>query len=181
MSGLVCIVNKVADGLGYTLKPLQKQVIDKLCASKRCVCFFTTGYGRTLYYACLPKVYDNFHSKHELSYVFISPLISIMKEQSATVFNSLGIKTGSDHVCHIPIQHYYIPTAKLLYMRISRPFFLLRRVWLCQTSPGPALIGPSQNQVGQTFGLSSKLIILCETLTTHIVIDTSETCSYYNT
>ena len=59
---------------------------------ERCFCV-PTGYGKSLIYGCLPRVFDLMRDVHKSIVLLVSPLIALMKDQ-VKKFRDLGISAG---------------------------------------------------------------------------------------
>lgn len=81
--------------LGYaSLKDRQKEVITKFIAGRDVFAALPTGYGKSLCYGCLPRVYDRLRSQIEGSIVMVvSPLSALMKDQVDS-FRKRGVSAG---------------------------------------------------------------------------------------
>ena len=70
--------------LGFEIRQEQLEVIVQFVLGKDVFAVLPTGYGKSLCYQCLPKVFNDisFGGKdHTAIIVVISPLIAIMKDQ----------------------------------------------------------------------------------------------------
>ena len=68
--------------LGYTLlKEKQKVVITQFVSGRDVFAALPTGYGKSLCYDCLPRVFDDLRSSHGSIVVVVSPLTALMKDQ----------------------------------------------------------------------------------------------------
>ena len=72
----------VANTLGYpSLKNEQKTVLTNFILGNDIFAMLPTGFGTSLCYACLPRVFDQLLGTTNSIVVVITPLTSIMKEQ----------------------------------------------------------------------------------------------------
>lgn len=76
------ICDEVALSLGYaTLKEEQQKVIEKFVEGEDVFAALPTGYGKSLCYVCLPRIYDRLYGTSNSVAVVITPLTAIMKDQ----------------------------------------------------------------------------------------------------
>ena len=76
------LVDEVAKEFGFTLKEKQKEVISAFISGNDVFCCLPTGYGKSLCYSILPKVYDRIRNVKGLSIVLcVSPLVALMMDQ----------------------------------------------------------------------------------------------------
>ncbi len=68
-----------AKSLGHSIKKEQLEVIVKFVLGRDVFAVLPTGYGKSICYQCLPRVYN--HLGHTAIIIVISPLIAIMKDQ----------------------------------------------------------------------------------------------------
>ena len=75
----------VAKNLGYKeLKDLQMDVILSFVSGKDVFAVLSTGFGKSLCYGCLPKLFDILHQTQYPSIVIVvTPLIAIMEDQAS--------------------------------------------------------------------------------------------------
>ena len=72
------VVDEVAKEFGFTLKEKQKEVISVFISGNDVFCRLPTGYGKSLCYSILPKVYDRIRNVKGLSIVLcVSPLVAL--------------------------------------------------------------------------------------------------------
>ena len=72
----------VASAWGYpSLKDEQKTVLTKFILGNDVFAMLPTGFGKSMCYACLPRVFDSLLRATNSIVVVITPLTSIMKEQ----------------------------------------------------------------------------------------------------
>lgn len=77
--------------LPFQLNPEQIESISEFALGKDVFVSLPTGYGKTLCYTLLPRVFDNLRSVENSSIILVvSPLIALMEEQVMSV-QSLGI------------------------------------------------------------------------------------------
>ena len=90
--GLLETVRKAAASFGYTqLKKEQEEVILSFASGHDVFVSLPTGYGKSLCFAVLPRLFDMLRGAVRKSIVVVvSPLIALMKDQVAT-FSSKGI------------------------------------------------------------------------------------------
>ena len=90
------IVGRAASSLGYSkLKPEQEQAILAFVSGKDVFVALPTGYGKSLCFGLLPRVFDLLRGVEKQSVVIVvSPLVALMKEQAA-FFSSKGISAAS--------------------------------------------------------------------------------------
>ena len=68
--------------LGYSLlKEKQKVVITQFVSGRDVFAALPTGYGKSLCYGCLPRVFDDLRSSHGSIVVVVSSLTALMKDQ----------------------------------------------------------------------------------------------------
>ena len=79
--------------LGYEkLKPKQVRAVEAFVGARKDVFVsLPTGYGKSLCFGLLPRVFDNIRGVKERSItIVISPLVSLIQDQCAT-FNNMGL------------------------------------------------------------------------------------------
>ena len=68
--------------LGYaSLKDKQKVVITQFVSGRDVFAALPTGYGKSLCYGCMPRVYDDLRSTSGSIVMVVSPLSALMKDQ----------------------------------------------------------------------------------------------------
>ena len=72
---------KAAGTLCYVLKQEQLDVIVQFALGKDVFAVLPTGYGKSLCYECLPKVFNEINKANTAIVIVLSPLIAIMKDQ----------------------------------------------------------------------------------------------------
>lgn len=89
---LSSVLHKAASSLGYkVLKVEQEQAITHFVNGNDVLVSLPTGYGKSLCFALLPRVFDLLRDQHHKAIVLvISPLISIIANQVAS-FRMKGI------------------------------------------------------------------------------------------
>ena len=89
------ILSKVAESVGYpSLKPEQQQAILDFVSGRDVFVSLPTGYGKSLCFVLLPKIFDCIRKVDNKSLVLIvSPLICLMEDQAAKC-SSLGISSA---------------------------------------------------------------------------------------
>ena len=76
------ICETVTTTLGYNhLKEEQRDVINNFLLGNDVFVILPTGFGKTLCYACLPKIFDRLLGVDTSIIIIISPLTPIMKTQ----------------------------------------------------------------------------------------------------
>ena len=91
--GVVCYIREAAASLGYpALKPEQEEAITQFLMGRDVFVALPTGYGKSLCYCCLPRVFDRVRSVEE-QFIVVSPLTALMKDQVA-VCHSKGLTAG---------------------------------------------------------------------------------------
>ena len=85
-------IAKAATSLGYSkLKPEQEQAITYFARGNDVFVALPTGYGKSLCFALLPRVFDLLRGVENQSIAMIvSPLVALMREQVAS-FPSRGL------------------------------------------------------------------------------------------
>ena len=93
--GVVCYIREAAASLGYpALKPEQEEAIIQFLMGRDVFVALPTGYGKSLCYCCLPRVFDRVRSVEEQSIVVVvSPLTALINDQVA-VCHSKGLTAG---------------------------------------------------------------------------------------
>ena len=88
----ISVIRAAAASLGYyAIKIEQEQAF-----SRGKYVFLRTGYGKSLCYALIPRIFDKLRSEDKASIaIIISPLISLMQDQ-VTIFNQKGISSTLD-------------------------------------------------------------------------------------
>lgn len=85
------IINDVATEFGFTLKDKQKEVIQSFVDGNDVFCSLPTGYGKSMCYSLLPKIFDRLRNLPGRSIVIcVSPLVALMMDQKDK-FTSMGI------------------------------------------------------------------------------------------
>ena len=80
------IIVKAAGSLGYTLKPVQKQALLKFVGGQDVFVFLPTGFGKSLCYILLPRIFDLLRGvENKCIVIVVSPLIALMKNQVASI------------------------------------------------------------------------------------------------
>ena len=80
--------------LGYaSLKDKQIQVVTEFASGRDVFAALPTGYGKSLCYGCLPRVFDKLRSIKGSIVVVVSPLSALMKDQVAS-FEKRGISAA---------------------------------------------------------------------------------------
>ena len=75
LSSVLC---KAASKLGYpTLKVEQEQAITYFISGNDVLVSLSTGYGKSLCFATLPKVFDLLRDEHKVIVLVITPLLSL--------------------------------------------------------------------------------------------------------
>ena len=91
LSSVLC---KAASELGYpTLKVEQEQAITYFISGNAVLVSLLTGYGKSLCFAILPKVFDLLRDEHKAIVLVISPLLSIISNQVIS-FKRMGISAA---------------------------------------------------------------------------------------
>ena len=69
--------------LGYQkIKPEQEKLVEAFLSGRDAFGILPTGYGKSLYFACLPLIFDELEGKDSTSIVVVTtPLTAIMKDQ----------------------------------------------------------------------------------------------------
>ena len=81
-ANVVSKIDEVAKEFGFTLKEKQKEVICAFISGNDVFCCLPTGYGKSLCYSILPKVYVRIRNVKRLSIVLcVSALVALMMEQ----------------------------------------------------------------------------------------------------
>ncbi len=88
---------RAARRLGYpSLRNHQLEVIVRYVQGHDVFAILPTGYGKTLYYACLPLVFDELQKLEQPSIVYVvTPLTAIIEDQvsnSATLHNESAVR-----------------------------------------------------------------------------------------
>ena len=79
------IIVKAAGSLGYTLKPEQKQALLKFVGGQDVFVSLPTGFGKSLCYILLPRIFDLLRVENKCIVIVVSPLIALMKNQVASI------------------------------------------------------------------------------------------------
>lgn len=78
----VTAILKAAQFMGYQhLKEEQKLALKSFIGGRDVFVCLPTGYGKTLCYCLLPKVFDFFRGTSQSVIVVVSPLIALMQDQ----------------------------------------------------------------------------------------------------
>ena len=95
MASFKSYIQEAAASLGYpALKPEQGEAITQFLMGRDVFVALPTGYGKSLCYCCLPRVFDLVRSVEEQSIVMVvSPLTALMKDQVAAC-HSKGLTAG---------------------------------------------------------------------------------------
>ena len=76
---MLSLKSKVLKEFGFTLKEKPKEVISAFISGNDVFCCLPTGYGKSLCYSILPKVYDRIRNFKGLSILLcVSPLVALM-------------------------------------------------------------------------------------------------------
>ena len=88
------VIRAAAASLSYNaLKTEQEQAMEAFSRGNDVFVSLPTGYGKSLCYALIPRMFDMLRSEDKASIaIIISPLISLMQDQ-ATIFNQKGISS----------------------------------------------------------------------------------------
>ncbi len=89
---------KAAESLGYNLKPDQMRTLQKFVGGRDVFVSLPTGYGKSLCYILLPRIFDLLRGVEDKSVVIVvSPLVALMKDQVAFITkNGLSATYVSD-------------------------------------------------------------------------------------
>ena len=89
------VVAAAAESLGYdSLKPEQQRVVTEFVLGRDVFVALPTGFGKSLCYGCLPRVFDSLKGMENKSIVVVvTPLIALMKDQVAT-FTAKGLSAA---------------------------------------------------------------------------------------
>ena len=95
-SDYLSVIKDAASSIGYSsLKNEQTTAIEAFIGGKDVFVSLPTGYGKSLCFALLPRVFDIIRGVDKASIaIIISPLISLMQDQ-VTNFNRMGISSVS--------------------------------------------------------------------------------------
>lgn len=86
MVDLSKLIETAAKELGYDhLKPEQERIIASFLKGEDVFGILPTGFGKSLCYACLPKIYDRMSTGLSVI-VIITPLTAIIKDQVSFKF-----------------------------------------------------------------------------------------------
>ena len=102
-----CIVDEVSREFGITLKHQQREAITLFLKGKDVFCCLPIGYGKSMCYSLLPRVFNRYRCLPGTSIVIcISPLVALMVDQKEK-FTSMGIKAEfiSENVKIIEVTH----------------------------------------------------------------------------
>ena len=87
------IVHDISKQLGFALKDKQVEVIEAILSNRDVFGCLPTGYGKSLCYAILPKVFDKLRGRTNESIVLIiSPHVALMMDQQEK-FSNMGLTT----------------------------------------------------------------------------------------
>ena len=87
------VIEQVAKEFGFALKTEQKGAIASFIQGNDVFCCLPTGFGKSLCYSLLPKIYDSIRNLAGTSIVVcVSPLVALMIDQKEK-FTSMGINT----------------------------------------------------------------------------------------
>ena len=87
-------IKHAASSLGYVLKPEQQTSIEKFVCGKDVFISLPTGYGKSLCYILLPRVFDLLRGAENKSIVLVvSPLIALMKDQVSSI-TAIGLSAA---------------------------------------------------------------------------------------
>ena len=76
------IASHVAAQLGYpSLKDKQADILVEFMHGNDVFGVLPTGYGKSLCYACLPRMFDELHKENNSIVIVVSPLTAIMIDQ----------------------------------------------------------------------------------------------------
>ena len=89
------LVRRAAASLGYPkLKPEQERAILAFVSGKDVFVALPTGYGKSLCFGLLPRVFDMLRGAEKHSVVIVvSPLVALMKEQARS-FTARGVSSA---------------------------------------------------------------------------------------
>ena len=91
-SGIDYAIDKVGSDLGFTLKLEQKISLLKFASGRDVFVSLPTGYGKSLCYILLPKLFDALRGVCGQSIILVvSPLIALMKYQVGDI-TKMGIR-----------------------------------------------------------------------------------------
>ena len=101
-ANVVSKIDEVAKEFGFTLKEKQKEVISAIISGNDVFCCLPTGYGKSLCYSILPKVYDCIHNVKELSIVLcLSPLVALLIVRKKIIEIGISAEFISETYCDI--------------------------------------------------------------------------------
>ena len=87
------VVSASAQLVYASLKDKQKAVITEFVSGKDVFAALPTGYGKSLCYGCLPRVFDDLRSSQGSIVVVVSPLSALMKDQVES-FRKRGVSAA---------------------------------------------------------------------------------------
>lgn len=91
------IISKAAQSLGYSLKKEQHEAVLKFITGNDVFISLPTGFGKSLCYIILPRVFDLIHSVAKKSVILVvSPLAALMKDQVAAI-TKMGLSAA--YIC----------------------------------------------------------------------------------
>ena len=108
MMNLESTIDQTLLSLGFSsVKKEQKEAIFHFAQGSDVFVALPTGYGKSLIYACLPRLYDNLrgHSDPKCIIIVISPLKALMDDQCRS-FNELGLTAGRVSNKEIPLDYF---------------------------------------------------------------------------
>ena len=80
-----------AESLGYDFLKPEKHLVSKFLLGRDVFVSLPTGFGKSLCYGCLPRVFDSLEGMESKSIlVVITPLIALVKDQ-VTTFTAKGL------------------------------------------------------------------------------------------
>ena len=88
-------VTAAAESLGYdSLKPEQQRLVTDFVLGRDVFVSLPTGFGKSLCYGCLPRIFDSLKGLENKSIVVVvTPLIALMKDQ-VTTFTAKGLSAA---------------------------------------------------------------------------------------
>lgn len=87
-------IARAAESLGYSLKEEQKRSIEHFVTGRDVFVSLPTGFGKSLCYILLPRVFDLMRGVEKKSIVLVvSPLIALMRDQIAFI-TGLGLSAA---------------------------------------------------------------------------------------
>ncbi len=91
-SGIDLAISEVTSDLGLTLKLKQEICLQKFASGRDIFVSLPTGYGKSLCYILLPRLFDALRGVSGQSIVLVvSPLIALMKDQVGSI-TKMGIR-----------------------------------------------------------------------------------------